>query len=74
MKNILLVSPSRNYPMGNEMYPSGALLLLGTMLRDQGHNVKVGHMVADTEGYRAFAEQVDRMRPDNGGFTVTTYQ
>ena len=74
MKNILLVSPSRNYPMGNEMYPSGALLLLGTMLREQGHNVKVVHMVADKVDYREFSELVARMRPDIVGFTVSTYQ
>ena len=74
MKNILLVSPSRNYPMGNEMYPSGALLLLGTMLRKQGHNVKVVHMVADKVDRARFQLGLRQMKPDIVGFTVSTYQ
>ncbi|KKM14279.1 hypothetical protein LCGC14_1707730 [marine sediment metagenome] len=74
MKNILLVSPSRNYPMGNEMYPSGALLLLGTMLRKQGHNVKVVHMVADKVDRARFQLGLHQMKPDIVGFTVSTYQ
>ncbi|KKN39674.1 hypothetical protein LCGC14_0741090 [marine sediment metagenome] len=74
MKNILLVSPSRNYPMGNEMYPSGALLLLGTMLRKQGHNVKVVHMVADKVDRLGFYGILRDVRPDIVGFTVSTYQ
>ncbi len=74
MKNILLVSPSRNYPMGNEMYPSGALLLLGTMLRKQGHNVKVVHMVADKVDRASFRGILRQMQPDIVGFTVSTYQ
>ena len=74
MKNILLVSPSRNYPMGNEMYPSGALLLLGTMLRKQGHNVKVVHMIADKMVWIDFLCVLEEMKPDIVGFTVSTYQ
>ncbi len=74
MKNILLVSPSRNYPMANEMYPSGALLLLGTMLRKQGHNVKVVHMVADNVDRASFQGILRQTRPDIVGFTVSTYQ
>ena len=74
MKNILLVSPARNYPMANEMYPSGALLLLGTMLRKQGHNVKVVHMVADKVDRASFQGILRQTRPDIVGFTVSTYQ
>ncbi len=74
VKNILLVSPSRNYPMSNEMYPSGALLLLGTMLRKQGHNVKVVHMVADRVNRDGFHAILRETRPDIVGFTVSTYQ
>ncbi|MGR3295908.1 MAG: B12-binding domain-containing radical SAM protein [Candidatus Bathyanammoxibius sp.] len=74
MKNILLVSPSRNYPMANEMYPSGALLLLGTMLRKQGHNVRVVHMVADKVDRASFQGILRQTRPDIVGFTVSTYQ
>ncbi len=74
MKNILLVSPSRNYPMGNEMYPSGALLLLGTMLRKQGHNVKVVQMVADGIDRMGLWDVLEAFRPAIVGFTVSTYQ
>jgi len=78
MKRVLLVSPLRNYSMagslGNEMYPSGALLLLGTLLREQGHEVKVVHMVADKMDIPGFDDLLRDFRPDIVGFTVSTYQ
>lgn len=60
--------------MANEMYPSGALLLLGTMLRKQGHNVKVVHMVADKVNREDFWDILKETRPHIVGFTVSTYQ
>jgi radical SAM superfamily enzyme YgiQ (UPF0313 family) len=74
VKNILLVSPLRNYHTFNEMYPSGALLLLGTMLKQQGHNVKVVHMVADKMDTSGYISELRVFRPDIVGFTVSTYQ
>ena len=71
---ILLVSVPRNYPMGNEMYPSGAPLLLGTMLKKQGHAVRVVHMVADKMGVTGFCKILQDFRPNIVGFTVSTYQ
>lgn len=77
-KRVLLVSPLRNYSMagslGNEMYPSGALLLLGTLLKEQGHDVKVVHMVADRIGQYGFIRILQTFEPDIVGFTVSTYQ
>lgn len=73
-KKILLVSPLRNYPMHNEMYPSGALLLLGTILKQWGHDVKVVHMVADNVDTPRFSYLLREFRPEIVGFTVTTYQ
>ena len=73
-KKILLVSPLRNYPIGNEQYPSGALLILGTILRKQGHTVKLVHMVADRLDAAGFGEALVDFKPDIVGFTVTTYQ
>ncbi len=71
---ILLISPSRSYPVMNEMYPSGALLLLGTLLKKQGHEVKVIHMVADRIGLNEFNHIFRVFSPDIVGFTVSTYQ
>ena len=74
MSRVMLVSPSRNYPMGNEQYPSGALLLLGTMLSHRGHEVKVIHMVADRKNTEDIRKDIATLHPDIVGFTVTTYQ
>lgn len=73
-KKILLVSALRNYPARDEMYPSGALLLLGTMLKQQGHTVKVIHMAADQVTVAGFGSVVLDFKPDIVGFTVSTYQ
>jgi len=77
-KKVLLVSPLRNYSMersmGNEMYPSGALLLLGTMLKEQGYTVKVVHMVADKVDQYTLASILTDFDPDIVNITVSTYQ
>ena len=74
MSKVMLISPSRNYPMGNEQYPSGALLLLGTMLKQHGHEVRVIHMVADRKTTEDIRKDIATFHPDIVGFTVTTYQ
>lgn len=74
IRRILLVSPSRNYPMRDEMYPSGALLMLGSLLRRQGHNVRVVHMIADKVRSKEYFEILKDFQPDIVGFTVATYQ
>jgi hypothetical protein len=70
----MLVSAPRNYPVGNEQYPSGALMLLGTLLKKQGHKVKVVHMVADQVSIDNYDSLLKEFNPDIVGFTVCTYQ
>lgn len=74
MAKILLVSPLRNYSIGNEQYPSGSLLMLGTILKRQGHNIRLMHMVADRMTTERFLDELRVFDPDIVGFTVTTYQ
>ncbi len=71
---VLLVSPPRNYPMRNEMYPSGALLLLGSLLKKKGHEVKAVHMVAEKMDEYGYERLLRSYQPDLVGFTVSTYQ
>lgn len=68
--NILLISPLRNYPMKNEMYPSGALLLLGTMLKKAGHQVKIVHEVIDGEEIALMS----LYKVDIVGISLSTFQ
>jgi anaerobic magnesium-protoporphyrin IX monomethyl ester cyclase len=60
--------------MKHEMYPSGALLLLGTMAKQLGHEIKLVHMVAD----KLFVAEVVRIAHDFSadfiGVTVNTFQ
>ena len=71
---ILLVSPARNYPMGTGQYPSGALLLLGAILKKESNVVKVVHMAADRVSIADFTSMLKDFNPDLVGFTVSTYQ
>lgn len=73
-RRILLVSPLRNYSVRNGMYPSGALLLLGSVLEEEGHIVKVVHMVADRVNVNGFCNTLKEFNPDIVGFTMSTYQ
>jgi anaerobic magnesium-protoporphyrin IX monomethyl ester cyclase len=75
IKRVLLVSPERHFTMSSEMYPSGALLLLGTMLKKRGHEVKMVHMVADRVSEDELVASVLReFKPDIVGITVSTFQ
>ena len=74
-KRILLFSTSRNgMTLDNEMYPSGALMLLGTLLKKQGHIVKVVHTVADRVSVAMLPGLLHKFNPDIVGFTMCTYQ
>ena len=73
-KRILLISPERHFPMSNEMYPSGALLLLGTLLKNRGHTVKIVHMVADKVTMDGIQSIVMDFNPEIIGLTVSTFQ
>ncbi len=74
VKNILLVNPRQNHPTQSEMYPSGALVLLGTMLHNLGHNIKIVHMVADGVGPRKLGKIISSFEPDVVGVTMSTFQ
>lgn len=71
---MLLINPSYNFPVKREMYPSGALLLLGTMAEQRGHEVRLIHMVADGLDVPGVVEQVKEWQPDVVGITVSTFQ
>ena len=73
-KNILLINPIENKPGQYEMYPSGALVLIGTMLDNLGHNVKIIHMLADKVGTAKLKNIVSAFKPDIVGITMNTFQ
>lgn len=75
-KKILLVNPLQNaFQKGmKSMYPSGALILIGTMCSLQGHNVKLIDMEADGIGVLEFKNIVSSFKPEIVGITVNTFQ
>lgn len=77
MAKILLVSPRSNgggYPKQSEMYPNGALLLLGTIVEDQSNKVRILHMGAEGITYPDFQAYVRGFKPDLVGITCVTFQ
>ena len=52
------------------MYPSGALLLIGTMCKERGHNVKIYDGAVDTK----LSQWLYNFQPDIIGITVNTFQ
>lgn len=73
-KKVLLINPMENFPKPFEMYPSGALILLGTLLIERGHDVKVIHMVADGVGLFELSNILSSFKPDVVGITMNTFQ
>ncbi len=74
MSKVLLINPSYNFPVKHEMYPSGALLLLGTMAKQRGHEVKLVHMVADNMFTCDVVQLARDFNADFIGITVNTFQ
>ena len=74
MSKVLLVNPRYNFPVKTEMYPSGALLLLGTLAKNLGHDVELLHMVTDRLTDDDIAEHVRIYRIDVVAITVNTFQ
>lgn len=70
----MLINPEYNWPVKEEMYPSGALLLLGTMLKQRGHTVKLVHMVADRVNVTRLVDIIKEFKPEMVGITMTTFQ
>jgi len=73
-KNILLINPKENLSDEPESYPSGALLLLGTMAHNLGHNVEIIHMRADRVELRDLKKIILTRKPDLVGITLNTFQ
>lgn len=74
MSRVLLISPEQNWRVQREMHPSNALILLGTILQNHGHEAKVVHMIADLIGLSELRQILQDYQPDIVGLTVTTYQ
>lgn len=53
------------------MYPSGALLLIGTMCKEKGHNVKIFDGTIDKD---ILLKVLFQFKPDVVGITVNTFQ
>lgn len=72
---VLLVEPAQNFP-GPVQYPSQALLLLGTLARNNGHDVKIVHLGLEWLPFAPFpleALMADFV-PDVVGVTLNTFQ
>lgn len=74
MKRILLVNPLQNdSAVLDNLYPSGALILLGTMAQNSGYNVKIVHLGVDTS-MTQFEDVVSSFKPEMVGITMNTFQ
>jgi len=75
MKKILLINPTENDGFQQkDAYPSGALILIGTMLINKGHNVRIVHMASDCMTINGLKAMVASFRPEIVGVTVNTFQ
>lgn len=66
-----MVQPEYNFRRGFAETPSVALLILGTLARQRGHEVRVVHLDIERE---PVGEVIERFRPDVLGITVSTFQ
>ncbi|HAF96157.1 MAG TPA: hypothetical protein DER10_04645 [Elusimicrobia bacterium] len=74
-KKILLVNPLENYsPRKYDMYPSGALVLMGTMAHNKGHSVKIVHQLTDGVDLTELGNILSVFKPDIVGITMNTFQ
>jgi len=75
MKNILLISPKENdFYRGKEAYPSGALLLFGTLLFNKGYNVKIVHIATDNVDNEKLKKIVLEFNPNIVAITMNSFQ
>ncbi len=74
-KNVLLINPLKNKLLEQyEMYPAGSLVLIGTMLHNSGHNVKIIHMLADGIRVPDLKNIIAAFNPHVVGITMNTFQ
>ena len=72
---ILLIRPKETDSMvQREAYPAGALLLLGTMLQNKGHEVKITHMAAGKLELPELKNILVSFKPEIVGITMNTFQ
>lgn len=77
MSKVLLVNPDipmKRYLTQVEQFPNGALLLLGTILENEGHTVKVVHMMADGVKLQQLSGIMKDFNPEIVGLTAVTFQ
>lgn len=75
-KKILLIDPPQNdYHKGmGKNYPSGALILIGTMCHNQGHDVKIVDMTVDNVDISKLKSIIALFKPNIVGITMNTFQ
>lgn len=75
-KKILLIDPPQNdyYKGIGKKYPSGALILIGTMCHNQGHDVKIIDMTVDNIEISKLKNIITSFKPDIVGITMNTFQ
>jgi len=72
---ILLVEPEDNVKsIEREIFPSGALILIGTMLQQNGHDVSIIHMFPDKIDTTGLIKKVHEFKPEIVGITMNTFQ
>lgn len=75
IKNILLINPRENDSTRKyDMYPSGALILMGTMAHNLGHRVRIIHQLTDAVELIELENIISRFGPDIVGITMNTFQ
>lgn len=65
------MQPEYNFPRGYCETPSVALLILGTLARERGHEVRIVHLDI---AWARIDRELERFRPDILGITVNTLQ
>lgn len=74
-KKVLLISPRENLTLDNDIFPRLGILGMGTILKKQGHVVRVVHMTADkTLTKKDTWKLLEEFKPDIVGITLSTYQ
>lgn len=79
MTKVLLIDPSSislysNYTVKKDVYPHSGLLMLGTVLKKAGHDVKIVHMVADGITINNLPLLLGSYHPEIVAVTAVTFQ
>jgi len=77
MSKVLLLSPPTpwdSYVVQSELYPNLSIILLGTILKEAGHEAKVIHMLANKVNSAILMNLIEDFKPDIVGITMVTFQ